>query len=226
MQMGYLHRRKFVKLSAFAFLGVCSARCMPLARNVFHYVPLLAEGLGYIYAAKTINDFLTNQEQLREVQGDMAHVQEEMANGGFSGRESDIYKDGQQNFIHGFEHIEGIDGCIAFYDPNNGGFRTMIEGPSIIGIAKASRDARLQGSKEISKQLFRPLQSINDNRGTLASGYSTPTEYLNLSGGTTSIWYDKIINNRGRISVRAVSGPGLSSPQDFERDYEIDFPIV
>lgn len=187
-----------------------------IAIPVAHYIPKLLMNLGMDVAAQALANYLSDRFKKPDpIHAQLEEINQMMAKAGFTDIDSKVYID-TQNFSYYANHENDVDACLVFAtaDKESNNWITMLEGPSILGMAWATEEIIETDSESKARELIYPVKDIHHSKGDLEQGYSRPTKYTNRSGGITEIDYNKTGRNDGVILVDA-QGPGLTYKKEF-----------
>lgn len=215
----------------------------PPVESLSFYTERLAKALGGEKEAGSIKEYYDQTAPIYKAE--LEYVNGQMRQAGFTdfGRSS-VYRVGG-NVFYAVVFKDGFNVCMPFMaqqkiqkqaqqgdnliqDANRGNQfigqqvmpKAMIEGPTVIALARASEDIRKDVDAPTAVAYLMPRQRLSSSEGSFESGYVQPDVYI-TEAGTVKIDYDRTSRGRGRAHVTVVRGE--TREVVFDKKYDIRY---
>lgn len=166
----------------------------------------------------TVTEFVAGQtsEEANRIEETNEHMKESGFTD-FDGKK--VYK---RNGIYTYEvgHRDEFNGCGAFFDGNKNNI-ALVEGPTVIGLAKAAEDYRADGrsANETANALLPIAQHQAPSSNAFSNSYDQ--KYVALTDfGTVIVDYQKFDSSSAVVSVTVAD---RQAQQVFKGDYNVSF---
>lgn len=169
-------------------------------RTLHEYVTMFTNAMGGGISKHNIDTFV-NQVPDR-VRRNIAETNRMMIQGGFDNfRAARVYGFGNY-FYYPVINKDGYNICMPFFSTGktDTAYVTMVEGPSLVGLALSARDYTASTSAVASRRVLLPTFRIRNSVGTFRAGYVEPDEYYTTVGKMV-IDYDTVGKGVGTVHV-------------------------
>jgi hypothetical protein len=221
----YLDRRNFIKLSSAAAAGLVVSTSCTLEKvvPVIAYVGRLATAVGTTTLANLISEYIAKNVVSKNLRNEVTQVNIHMAKeGGFDDLSVSVVYGKFGYFFYAARHNDKFNICIPFFDASrvNKSIITMVEGPSVVGLALAAERIAQKRSKDDANAVLLPQVALQRSVGTFQTGYSQPDRYT-TKVGTVDIGYQSNGKGEGTVNVRAIR----SNPNQvlLDENYDITY---
>lgn len=223
-----MNRRDFLKFTPFTVISVvlsssavgCSIAAKPAAKVVLTWFIDFTTKVGINVVSKTINDWFASQgEAEKDVISDTNKMMEESGFTQFDGRK--VY---EKNGVYCYEvgHNDNFNGCCPFYSGLKSANLTIVEGPTVMGLALAAEQLREQKGydENATADALIPIQQYqrpNQN----AFGYNYDQPFVALTNfGSIMVDYYPVNSNTGTIDFILANRQGK---EQYAWQFDISF---
>ena len=197
------------------------------APSVADYMFDFARQVGFARSPLNIHDYKGILHEDVQTQVDAANTK--MYRGNFIYIDTASVWRADNDFFYTAIHRDRFNACAAFFDKQTG-IRTMMEGPTLVGLSLASR--YLKGLKHYdssdSHDLLYPQKAVSLSAGTFQKGYQQPDIYRSENGivrvGYTNLSHDEDTKKgKGRINVIGIEDHEGDRKVVLNQDFSVSY---